>query len=491
MKFVDEAKIVVEGGKGGNGCISFLRLKYMPFGGPDGGDGGEGGSVWAVAEPNLNTLADFRYTRLFRAPPGINGHGSNCNGANGDDLEIRIPLGTRIYDAGTEELIGELMRPGQRVKVAQGGQRGLGNPHFKSSVNRTPYKSTKGSPGEHRELRLELSLMADVGLLGMPNAGKSTLLSAVSAARPKIADYPFTTLYPQPGVVSVGTARSFVMVDIPGLIEGAAEGAGLGIRFLKHLQRTRLMLHLVDILPPDGSDIIANIRTINAELKTFSDELAARDQWLVFNKIDLMPEAEAQALIQNALKQLRWKGRWFAISGVSGRGCPELCEAAMQWIEARAAAPETSSSPSPATPAVVWPAMASEADELEDVGEVAGEPATASDRAPTARRKAAAKTAAAKRRSAKPEAKAKAKAQPKTKTKTKAKKATVGGKRLPAKKAHAKKAVRATAPKKHKAKKAVAKSAKRVVVKKAGKPRAVARESASRKPVSKSKARRR
>ena len=337
MKFVDEAKIVVEGGKGGNGCISFLRLKYMPFGGPDGGDGGEGGSVWAVAESNLNTLADFRYTRLFRAPPGINGHGSNCNGANGDDLEIRIPLGTRIFDAGTEELIGELMRPGQRVKVAQGGMRGLGNPHFKSSVNRTPYKSTKGSPGEHRELRLELSLMADVGLLGMPNAGKSTLLSAVSAARPKIADYPFTTLYPQPGVVSVGTSRSFVMVDIPGLIEGAADGAGLGIRFLKHLLRTRLMLHLVDILPPDGSDIVANVRTINAELATFSDELARRDQWLVFNKMDLMPEDEAQALIKKALKQLRWTGRWFAISGVTGRGCRELCEAAMQWVEARGA----------------------------------------------------------------------------------------------------------------------------------------------------------
>ena len=337
MKFVDEAKIVVEGGKGGNGCISFLRLKYMPFGGPDGGDGGEGGSVWAVAESNLNTLADFRYTRLFRAPPGINGHGSNCNGANGDDMEIRIPLGTRIYDASTEELIGELMRPGQRVKVAQGGMRGLGNPHFKSSVNRTPYKSTKGSPGEHRELRLELSLMADVGLLGMPNAGKSTLLSAVSAARPKIADYPFTTLYPQPGVVSVGTARSFVMVDIPGLIEGAAEGAGLGIRFLKHLLRTRLMLHLVDILPPDGSDIVANVRTINGELATFSDELARRDQWLVFNKMDLMPEEEAQALIKKALKQLRWTGRWFAISGVTGRGCRELCEAAMQWVESRGA----------------------------------------------------------------------------------------------------------------------------------------------------------
>ncbi len=336
MKFVDEAKIRVEGGKGGNGCISFLRLKYMPFGGPDGGDGGQGGSVWAVAEPNLNTLADFRYTRLFKAESGINGQGSNCTGAAGNDLEIRVPLGTRIFDDGTEELIGELTRPGQRLKVAEGGARGLGNPHFKSSVNRTPYKATKGDPGEVRELRLELSLMADVGLLGMPNAGKSTLLASVSAARPKIADYPFTTLYPQPGVVACGAARSFVMVDIPGLIEGAADGAGLGIRFLKHLMRTRLMLHLVDVLPPDGSDVVANIRTINAELKQFNPELAAREQWLVFNKIDVMPEDEWQALVKQALKKLKWKGRWFAISAATHAGCEELAEAAMQWVEAHA-----------------------------------------------------------------------------------------------------------------------------------------------------------
>jgi len=336
MKFVDEALIRVEGGKGGNGCISFLRLKYMPFGGPDGGDGGEGGSVYAVAEANLNTLADFRYTRLFKAQPGTNGQGSNCTGAAGNDLDIRVPLGTRIFDVATDELIGELMRPGQRVKVAQGGYRGLGNPHFKSSVNRTPYKATKGAEGDIRELRLELSLMADVGLLGMPNAGKSTLLASVSAARPKIADYPFTTLYPQPGVVSCGIARSFVMVDIPGLIEGAAQGAGLGIRFLKHLQRTRLMLHLIDVLPPDGSDIVANVKTINAELKAFSDELAAREQWLVFNKIDVMPEEQWQALVKKTLKGLRWKGRWFAISAASHAGCDELAEAAMQWVEAHA-----------------------------------------------------------------------------------------------------------------------------------------------------------
>lgn len=338
MKFVDEATIRVEGGKGGNGCISFLRLKYMPFGGPDGGDGGDGGSVYAVAEANLNTLADFRYTRLFKAQPGINGQGSNCTGAAGNDLDIRVPLGTRIFDVGTEELIGELTRPGQRVKVAQGGHRGLGNPHFKSSVNRTPYKATKGGEGDVRELRLELSLMADVGLLGMPNAGKSTLLASLSAARPKIADYPFTTLYPQPGVVERGPARSFVMVDIPGLIEGAAQGAGLGIRFLKHLQRTRLMLHLVDVLPPDGSEITANIKTINAELKAFSEELAAREQWLVFNKIDVMPEADWQKLVKAALKKLRWKGQWFAISAATHAGCDELAEAAMQWVEAHASA---------------------------------------------------------------------------------------------------------------------------------------------------------
>lgn len=350
MKFVDETRIQVEGGKGGNGCISFLRLKYVPFGGPDGGDGGEGGSVWAVAEPNLNTLADFRYSRRFRAESGINGQGSNCTGAAGNDLEIRMPLGTRIFDTATEELIGELMRPGQRIKVAQGGHRGLGNPHFKSSINRTPYKATKGGEGESRELLLELSLMADVGLLGLPNAGKSTLLASVSAARPKIADYPFTTLYPQPGVVSMGVARSFTMVDIPGLIEGASHGAGLGIRFLKHLQRTRLLLHLVDILPPDGSDVVDNIRTINAELKSFSAELTDKEQWLVFNKTDLMPEAEWRVLVDKAVRRLRWKGRWFAISAATSKGCDALCEAAMSWVEAHAA-PAVDAEPEAEAPA--------------------------------------------------------------------------------------------------------------------------------------------
>ena len=357
MKFVDEANILVEGGAGGNGCIGFRREKYVPFGGPNGGDGGDGGSVWAVADVNLNSLADFRFTRQFKAQRGNNGEGSDCTGSKGADLEVTMPLGTLIYDHGTGELIGELTRNSQRIKIAQGGDRGLGNTHFKSSTNRAPYKATKGFPGEKREVRLELSLMADVGLLGMPNAGKSTLLAAVSAARPKIADYPFTTLYPQPGVVAVASLRSFVMVDIPGLIEGAADGAGLGIRFLKHLQRTRLMLHLVDILPPDQGDVVQNIQTINAELAAFSSELAARDQWLVFNKTDLMPEAEAQALIAKVLKKLKWKGRWFAISAATRAGCAEMCEQAMIWIEQRALDREVASAglaePSPAAVAAV------------------------------------------------------------------------------------------------------------------------------------------
>ncbi|MES2490759.1 MAG: GTPase ObgE [Pseudomonadota bacterium] len=333
MKFVDEATIRVEAGAGGKGCIGFRREKYIPFGGPDGGDGGDGGTIWAVADYNLNTLADFRFNRTFRAERGGDGEGSNCRGAYGNDMEVGMPLGTLIYDEGTGELIGELTRTTQRIKIAQGGFHGLGNVRFKSSTNRAPYQATKGSPGEARDLRLELSLMADVGLLGLPNAGKSTLLSAVSAARPKIADYPFTTLYPQPGVVAVGALRSFVMMDIPGLIEGAASGAGLGIRFLKHIQRTRLLLHLVDILPPSGADIVESIKTINAELKEFNEEVAARDQWLVFNKIDQMPEDEAQALIQKALKRLKWKGRWFAISSVSRAGLKELLHAAMDWVQ--------------------------------------------------------------------------------------------------------------------------------------------------------------
>ncbi|WP_411886907.1 Obg family GTPase CgtA [Hydrocarboniphaga effusa] len=336
MKFVDEALIEVYAGDGGNGCVSFRRERAIPFGGPDGGDGGDGGSVYAVADYNLNSLADFRFTRVFRAQRGENGQTSECTGHGGADLEIPMPLGTLIYDTSTEELIGELTRRGSRIKIAQGGFHGLGNKRFKSSTNRAPRKSTPGSPGEQRELRLELSLMADVGLLGMPNAGKSTLLSSVSAARPKIADYPFTTLYPQPGVVAVGEHRSFVMVDVPGLIEGAADGAGLGIRFLKHLQRTRLLLHMVDVMPPDGSDIAENIRVINAELAEFSEELSSREQWLCFNKIDVLAPEERQELIDRTLAELDWQGRWFAISAATREGCDVLAREAMAWVEAHA-----------------------------------------------------------------------------------------------------------------------------------------------------------
>lgn len=333
MKFVDEARIRAEAGNGGGGCVSFRRERAIPFGGPDGGDGGDGGSVFAVADPNLNSLADFRFTKVFRAGRGDNGSGANCRGAGGSDLDVPMPLGTLIHDEETGELIGELTRPGQRIKVAQGGFHGLGNVRFKSSTNRTPRKATSGSPGEQRDLALELSLMADVGLLGLPNAGKSTLLASVSAARPKIADYPFTTLYPQPGVVAVGPHKSFVMVDIPGLIEGAASGAGLGIRFLKHLQRTRLLLHLVDVLPLDQTSIVDHVRVINAELAEFSAPLAEREQWLVFNKIDLLPTEERQTLIEQTLQALDWQNRWFAISAVTGAGCPELCGEVMRWID--------------------------------------------------------------------------------------------------------------------------------------------------------------
>ncbi len=341
MKFVDEAQVEVIAGNGGKGCVSFRRERAIPFGGPDGGDGGDGGSIFAIADPNLNSLADFRFTRVFKAVHGEAGMSSECTGAGGPDMEVAMPLGTRIFDIETEEMIGELTRAGGRIKIAQGGFHGLGNRRFKSSTNRTPMRSSPGSAGERRELRLELSLMADVGLLGMPNAGKSTLLSSVSAARPKIADYPFTTLYPQPGVVSVGLHKSFVMVDVPGLIEGAADGAGLGIRFLKHLQRTRLLLHMIDVLPPDGADISENIRVISGELTAFGAELASREQWLVFNKIDLLPKEERQPLIDRTLAQLDWAGRWFAISAVTREGCERLSQEAMAWVDAHAPTVET------------------------------------------------------------------------------------------------------------------------------------------------------
>ncbi len=290
MKFVDEVVIKVVGGKGGNGCASFRREKFIPFGGPNGGDGGAGGSVYLVADPGINTLIDFRYQRNHQALSGQGGMGSDCSGKKGDDLEVLVPVGTLVYDVETQELLGDLTQPGQKLKVAEGGKRGLGNTHFKSSVNRAPRQFTSGSMGETRTLRLELKLLADIGLLGLPNAGKSTFIRSVSSARPKVADYPFTTLYPNLGVVSVSPHRSFVLADIPGLIEGAAEGAGLGIQFLKHLQRTRVLLHIIDIAPLDDSDPVAGAKQIVKELEKFSPDLAEKPRWLVLNKIDLFED---------------------------------------------------------------------------------------------------------------------------------------------------------------------------------------------------------
>ena len=334
MKFVDEATIRVEAGKGGNGCLSFRREKYIPKGGPDGGDGGDGGSIFLEATDGVNTLVDFRYERVWRAQNGESGRGGNCTGRSGDDLVIPVPVGTQVSDQDTEELVGDLTRPGQRLLVAQGGFHGLGNTRFKSSVNRAPRQTTAGTPGEVRNLHLELKLLADVGLLGLPNAGKSTLIRAISAARPKVADYPFTTLYPNLGVVRVDTQRSFVVADIPGLIEGAAEGAGLGVRFLKHLSRTRLLLHLVDLLPPDGSDPAESVRTIVAELEKFSPELAERERWLVLNKADLLPEDERDARCAELVAAIHWEGPVHTISALSGEGTARLVQQVMTRLEA-------------------------------------------------------------------------------------------------------------------------------------------------------------
>ncbi len=335
MKFVDEAVIKTQAGSGGRGMVSFRREKFMPFGGPSGGDGGDGGHIWLVAKKGLNTLADFRYMRTFKAGNGEPGGSDDCSGRGGEDLEVVVPVGTVVYDVETEETLGDLTEDGARVMVARGGQGGLGNQRFKSSTNRAPRKSTPGTPGEKRELRLELKLLADVGLLGLPNAGKSTLIAAVSAARPKIADYPFTTLHPNLGVVYVGQHQSFVMADIPGLIEGAAEGAGLGIRFLKHLQRTRLLLHLVDIAPPDpAADPVKDARAIAAELKKFSPELAARERWLLLNKLDLLPPDEADKRCREIVRRLRWKGPVMRISGATRTGTQELCQAVMRRLDA-------------------------------------------------------------------------------------------------------------------------------------------------------------
>ncbi len=341
MKFVDEARIQVHAGKGGNGCVSFRREKFIPLGGPDGGDGGDGGSVRLIADEGLNTLIDFRHQRSFRAERGQNGMGRQCYGRAGEDLVIRVPVGTVVMDAGTEETIGDLTEHGQTLLVAQGGMGGKGNIHFKSSVNRAPRKATPGTPGEERELQLELKVLADVGLLGFPNAGKSTLIRSISAATPKVADYPFTTLHPNLGVVRAAADRSFVVADIPGLIEGASEGAGLGVQFLKHLQRTRLLWHVVDLVPfEEQASCSKQVRAIERELKNFDPELMQRPRWLVLNKADMLPEGEAEARAKALKRSLRWKGPVYVVSALERRGLEPLVFATMDALDSLKRAPE-------------------------------------------------------------------------------------------------------------------------------------------------------
>ena len=334
MKFFDEAKIEVVAGDGGNGAATFRREKFIPFGGPDGGDGGRGGSIYAVADRNINTLIDYRYTRHFRAQRGENGRGADCYGKGGEDMDLRVPVGTIITDVNTGEVIADLARDGQRELIARGGKGGLGNLHFKSSTNRAPRQKTPGEEGQYRELKLELKVLADVGLLGMPNAGKSTFIRAVSAAKPKVADYPFTTLHPNLGVVRVDDNRSFVIADIPGLIEGAAEGAGLGHRFLKHLQRTGLLLHLVDIAPFDENvDPIHEAHAIVEELRKYDEALYNKPRWLVINKVDLVPEEERAERIAALVKGYGQVDKHFVISAISGDGCKPLTYAIMEHLE--------------------------------------------------------------------------------------------------------------------------------------------------------------
>ncbi len=333
MKFVDEAEIRVSAGDGGNGCISFRREKFIPLGGPDGGDGGNGGSVWLVADENLNTLVDFRHQRHFRAQRGQNGMGRQMFGKAGEDIEIRVPVGTTVIAVETDELIGDLTEHGQRLLVARGGQGGKGNVHFKSSVNRAPRKATPGTPGEERDIRLELKLLADVGLLGFPNAGKSTFIRAVSAATPRVADYPFTTLYPNLGVVRIETDRSFVIADIPGLIEGAADGAGLGALFLRHVQRTRLLLHLVDLAPMDGSDPAAQVRAIERELEKYDPGMLEKPRWLILNKADLLTPEEAQAKAAGVVEALGWNRPWFVVSALSREGTWPIMLKVMEFFD--------------------------------------------------------------------------------------------------------------------------------------------------------------
>lgn len=357
MKFIDEATIEVHAGNGGNGIVAFRREKFIPKGGPSGGDGGRGGSVLAIADRNINTLIDYRYARLHRARGGEHGQGSDRYGAAAEDIVLRMPVGTVITDAETGELIADLSMDAQEVTLAKGGRGGLGNLHFKSSTNRAPRQATKGTEGEHRRLKLELKVLADVGLLGLPNAGKSTLITACSNARPKIADYPFTTLHPNLGVVRTGPARSFVMADIPGLIEGAAEGAGLGHQFLRHLQRTRLLLHIVDICPPGGDAstaegrallvkrLAAEVRGLVAELKRYDAALAKKPRWIVLNKIDLVSPEGRDEILQALRKALRTKAPGFCVSGVTREGSEDLMQEIQRWLDAQRIAEIESAKP--------------------------------------------------------------------------------------------------------------------------------------------------
>ncbi|MEW6990235.1 Obg family GTPase CgtA [Colwelliaceae bacterium 6441] len=333
MKFVDEVEIRVEAGDGGNGCVSFRKEKYIEFGGPNGGDGGDGGDVYLIADEGLNTLIDYRFERFHRAKRGENGKSRDCTGKGADDLYLKVPVGTRAVDIDTDELIGDLTTHKQKLLVAKGGWHGLGNTRFKSSTNRAPRQKTDGTPGEIRSLKLELLLLADVGLLGLPNAGKSTLIRSVSAAKPKVADYPFTTLVPNLGVVRIDNQSSFVIADIPGLIEGAADGAGLGTQFLKHLERCRILLHVIDVLPADGSDPLENAKTIMNELEMHSSKLADKPRWLVFNKLDLLLEEEAKELTDSIVKGLDWQGEVRSISAFNKMGTEELCQGVMKFID--------------------------------------------------------------------------------------------------------------------------------------------------------------
>ncbi len=341
--FVDRVTLFVKGGDGGNGCLSFRREKYVPRGGPNGGDGGHGGHVWAIADPNLNTLVDYRYSRRHDAGRGEHGMGSDMFGAAGHDITLKMPVGTIVTDAETGEVLYELLVPGEKIMIAKGGDGGFGNMRFKSSINRAPRQKTPGWPGESKKLKLELKVLADVGLLGMPNAGKSTLISAISNARPKIADYPFTTLHPNLGVVRVGPEQSFVVADVPGLIEGASEGAGLGYQFLRHLQRTRLLLHMVDIAPfDDNVDPVAQAKSIAAELKKYDDALYKKPRWLVLNKLDMVPADEREARVKDFVKRMRYKGPVFEISALTREGCEHLVKAIYQHIKAQQVAEQPS-----------------------------------------------------------------------------------------------------------------------------------------------------